>query len=331
MSETKIELLRDAERRSHTWIEKSPICTKIVDLDFNLQYMSSAGVKGLCISDITTYYGKPYPLEFYPQLFREEMIKNIKCARDTGETVTQEAAVTNIDGMKIWFHSTIVPVYDESNQLEYFMIVSIDITARKSAEIKLQKLNDELETLVINRTLKLEEANNQLKINSETDFLTKLSNRRFYERRLNENIATAKRNGSYLSLLMIDVDNFKEYNDKYGHDIGDIALKNIAKCISNSLHRDTDLASRFGGEEFVVLLPTTDTEIAFTIAEKIRLNVKELDLKHTQSETGIVTVSIGIEAMKGNKLNKNKLLKHSDIALYAAKNSGKNCSYIYTD
>lgn len=335
MSDTKFkpntQLLKDAERRSHTWLENSPVCTKIVDLDFNLQYMSESGVKGLCIPDITAYYGKPYPLEFYPQSFREQMIETIKRARDTGKTVTQEAAVVNIEGDEVWFHSTIVPVFDENNLLEYYMIVSIDTTDRKSAEIKLHKMNIELESLVESRTSELEVANAQLKISSETDFLTKLSNRRFYERRLSENIATAKRNNTYLALLMIDIDNFKTYNDTYGHDFGDIVLRKIADSISSSLHRSTDLVSRFGGEEFVVLLPETDSEHALVIAEKIRTNILELDLKYNQTKTGIVTVSIGIEAFQGNKLNKNDLFKNSDIALYSAKNNGKNCSCIYVN
>ncbi len=328
---TKAQLLKDAERRSRAWLENSPVCTKIVDLDFNLQYMSEAGITGLCIPDITAYYGKPYPLEFYPQSFCDQMIKTIKCARDTGQTVTQEAAVVNVNGDELWFHSTIVPVYDEGNQLEYFMIVSIETTARKSAEIKLHKMNAELESLVASRNKELEDTNKKLKITSETDFLTKLPNRRFYEHRLNENIATAKRNDTYLALLMIDIDNFKAYNDEYGHALGDTVLRNVAESIANSLQRETDFVSRFGGEEFVVLLPSTDSDSAFIIAEKIRRNIKGLDIKNAQSDSGIVTLSIGIEALKGNKLNKDILFKNSDSALYSAKRSGKNCSYIYPD
>ena len=209
-SKPETKLLRNAERRSRAWLENSPVCTKIVDLDLNLQYMSDAGIKALCITDITTLYGNPYPFDFYPQTFRDQMIKTIKCARDTGETVTQEAMVVNLKGDELWFHSTIVPVYDEYKHLEYYMIVSLETTERKSAEIKLHEMNNELESLVASRTKELEELNQQLKINSETDFLTKVSNRRFYERRLNENISSAKRNETYLSLLMIDIDNFKQ-------------------------------------------------------------------------------------------------------------------------
>jgi len=328
-SKHKLKWLRAVERRSNTWLENSPVCTKIVDIDFNLQYMSKAGIKALSISDITTFYGKPYPLEFFPSSFRDQMTKTIECVRDTRKILTHEAAIVNLDGDEVWFHSTIVPVYDEECQLEYFMIVSIETTERKSAEIKLHKMNVELESLVENRTKELEQANKQLKISCETDFLTKLPNRRSYERRLCENIATAKRNKTYLSLLMIDIDNFKEYNDTYGHAFGDSVLCQVSRSIRNSLQRSTDLVSRFGGEEFVVLLPETDATSAFIIAEKIRKNIKALGLKHSQSGNGMITVSIGIEALKRHKLNKDDLLNNSDNALYSAKGSGKNCSYIY--
>jgi len=326
-----ISLLKDAERRSHTWLENSPVCTKIVDPDFNLQYMSNAGVKSLCIFDILPYYGKPYPLSFYPKLFREQMIATIKRASRTEKAVTQEAAVVDINGNELWFHSTVVPVYDKNHKLEYFMIVSIDITDRKFAEIKLNQMNIELESLVANRTKELEEANKKLTKNSDTDYLTKLSNRRFYERRLCENISTAKRNDTCLSLLMIDIDNFKAYNDRYGHDNGDITLCRVAESIENSLQRATDLAARFGGEEFVVLLPDTDAKSALSIAERIRVNIELLGIEYSGNDLGVVTVSIGIETLKTNKLNRVDLFKHADIALYSAKNNGRNCSHLYVD
>jgi len=186
-------LLVDAEKMSHIWLENSPACTKIVDPDLNLQYMSEAGVKGLHIDDISNYYGKPYPLDFYPSSFRQQMNHTIESARQSGEPTTQEAAVVDLNGKELWFHSTIVPVFDDSESLQYFIIVSIDTTDRKTTELKLQQVNTELESLVASRTKELEEANKQLIISSETDYLTQIPNRRSYERRFNENIATAKR------------------------------------------------------------------------------------------------------------------------------------------
>ncbi len=133
------EKLRFSEKRSLAYLENSPACTKILDLDFNLQFMSEAGVKGLNIDNIEDYYGKPYPFYFYPESFKKEMKGNLELAKETREIITQEAAVVDIDGNELWFHSTIVPVSDNEGELDYFMVVSIDTTDRKRAEETLQK------------------------------------------------------------------------------------------------------------------------------------------------------------------------------------------------
>ena len=119
-----------SEKKMRAWLENSPVCTKIVDLDFNLQYMSSAGIKSLHINDITPFYGKPYPFDFYPESFRDVMSENMEKAAKTGEVSTQEASVINIDGNVLWFHSTIVPVNNEEGHLDHLLIVSADITSR---------------------------------------------------------------------------------------------------------------------------------------------------------------------------------------------------------
>jgi two-component system cell cycle sensor histidine kinase/response regulator CckA len=132
------ELLRNSERRSRAWLENSPACTKIVDLDLNLRYMSAAGIRVLGIDDISHYYGKPYPFEFYPQSFRDQMTENLERAKETGEIVTQEAAVVDVNGDELWFHSTLVPI-DEAGDghVDYIIVVSLDTTERKRAEAEL--------------------------------------------------------------------------------------------------------------------------------------------------------------------------------------------------
>jgi PAS domain S-box-containing protein len=122
------------EEKSCLWLENSPVSTKIVDLNFNLQYMSSSGVRELKIDDITEYYGKPYPLSFYPDSFKIPMRKNLRQAIKTGEVITQEAPIVDVEGRELWYHSTIVPVYTDQGQLDYIMVVSLETTARKQAE-----------------------------------------------------------------------------------------------------------------------------------------------------------------------------------------------------
>jgi PAS domain S-box-containing protein len=132
--------LKVSDKKNKTYLENSPACTKIVDLDLNLQYMSHAGVVGLGIKDVSELYGKPYPLDFYPESFKKIMTGNLKKAIKTGETIEQEAPVVDKKGNPVWFHSTIIPVKENGNKkVEYLMVVSIDTTERNLAEGKLRE------------------------------------------------------------------------------------------------------------------------------------------------------------------------------------------------
>ena len=143
-------LLKDKRFDNSIWIENSPVCTKIIDLDFNLLYMSSSGVKDLKIDDITEYYGKPYPLSFYPDSFKTLMTENLKLAKESGQTITQEAPIQDINGNTLWFQSTIVPIYDEQNKLDHIMIVSLQSTDHKIARERLKESEE-----LLNETGKL--------------------------------------------------------------------------------------------------------------------------------------------------------------------------------
>jgi len=138
-----------------TWLENSPICTKIVDLDFNLQFMSSAGINGLKIGDIKPFYGKPYPFDFYPESFNKLMRMNLKKVKETSEIIKQEGLVVDIRGEELWFHSTLVPVTDDKDQIEYIIIASVDITERIQVKEALQKAHTDLENKVQIRTAEL--------------------------------------------------------------------------------------------------------------------------------------------------------------------------------
>lgn len=132
LRQTEVKL-EGSERSSRAWLEYSPICTKIVDPDHNLLFMSRAGIEALGIDDIAQFYGKPYPFDFYPETFCTEMTSNLEKAAETGEAVTQEAGVVDLEGNEMWFHSTIVPVQDRQGRMEYAVVVSIDTTERNMA------------------------------------------------------------------------------------------------------------------------------------------------------------------------------------------------------
>jgi PAS domain S-box-containing protein len=144
------DALKDSERRRSDWIGNSPTCTKILDLDFNLQFMSASGVRELGIDDINEFYGKPYPFNFYPDSFKIPMSKNLKKAKETGEIIVQEASVLDVHGNKLWYHSTIVPVNDDKGQLDYMMVVSLETTERKLAEEALEESEKSYRDLLSN-------------------------------------------------------------------------------------------------------------------------------------------------------------------------------------
>ncbi|MGB0953490.1 MAG: hybrid sensor histidine kinase/response regulator [Planctomycetota bacterium] len=126
--------LRENDRKSRAWLEHSPVCTKVLDLDFNLKYMSHAGVGALKLEDAESYYCKPYPIHWFPEHFRSTMLRSLEHVRETGEVAYQEAPLIALDGQEMWFRSTIVPVFDEGGEIEYLLVVSVDITDRLRAE-----------------------------------------------------------------------------------------------------------------------------------------------------------------------------------------------------
>lgn len=160
----------------------------------------------------------------------------------------------------------------------------------------------------------------------ELDDLTAIPNRRHFEVTFAREIARAKRLEDPLSCLMIDIDYFKNYNDKYGHLAGDECLKKVAKAIKDALPRSGDFVARYGGEEFVVLLPHTEYEGSISVAKKIAQSVRSSNLIHEASSVAaIVTLSIGCAtASKDQNMNKNDLIGRADMALYEAKKSGRD-------
>lgn len=169
----------------------------------------------------------------------------------------------------------------------------------------------------------------QFQLLSITDPLTGLLNRRYLEERLSEELDRSKRHRFAMSFLMIDIDNFKEYNDRHGHQAGDHALEMTAQCLKSAL-RSADVASRYGGEEFSILLPQTSITEAAVIAERIRSRVEKSPYPHSQSQPhGAVTVSIGISAIAPKLDTPASIVGAADHALYVAKSRGKNCVVSY--
>jgi len=187
-----------------------------------------------------------------------------------------------------------------------------------------RKINSTLEDTVAIRTLELETANEQLKIITEVDSLTGVKNRRYFDLRSEQIYSLANRSKTTLSLIMIDLDNFKQINDRYGHQIGDLCLQSAATIMRMIVTRDTDIVTRYGGEEFAVLLPNTDEDGAQAIAEKIRQGIEQTPI---ESEQGKIRLSASLGVVSEVPSNNNQLLQFinkADQALYMAKHNGRN-------
>ncbi|UTV26882.1 GGDEF domain-containing protein [Photobacterium atrarenae] len=218
--------------------------------------------------------------------------------------------------------------------LKQFGFIVSQHLVRRQAEEKLLNLNKELERRVCERTAELERVNRKLKAISRLDPLTSVYNRRVFDEKLNEEWRRAERHQLPLSLLIVDVDHFKAYNDSYGHAAGDQCLKIIANTLAGLENRAGALFARYGGEEFVLLLPGQDQSAARYTANRAIEAIQNLQLPRTdirQEGPQIVTVSIGLSTLiPTQETAPESLFKQADIALYEAKSSGRNQAIAYS-
>lgn len=226
-----------------------------------------------------------------------------------GETINYRK-----DGRPYFMEWSVYGLRDDDGVIHFYVAVQRDISARKDAEWRIEDGARELAKA--NRELEL--ANERLAALSLTDSLTGLSNHRAFHARLNEELVRAKRTRAPLSLLLLDMDRFKSYNDTFGHPAGDETLQKIA-WVLQSHARASDLVARHGGEEFAVLLPQTDRAGAHCVAELLRAS--------TESATWplrAVTISIGVATTDSPDISARTLIEHADEALYRSKSAGRN-------
>ncbi len=189
-----------------------------------------------------------------------------------------------------------------------------DVTERRRAERLLVESNDRLAA-----------ANEMLETLAHQDALTGLANRRQLDTQIGREFGRARRTGSSVALVMIDVDNFKAYNDRYGHPAGDDCLRAVAKVVRENVKRPADLAARYGGEEIAILLPDTDMAGAKAVAEQVRKAINGLMIEHGGGLEGTLTISAGVSALVPTGERKpSDLIRKADQALYQAKNTGRN-------
>lgn len=207
-------------------------------------------------------------------------------------------------GKDVWLDILLNPVIVANNK--HLLLIVSDITEIKKTEIEYKNL-------------------------SITDSLTGIYNRRCFDEKFADEIYRASRSKSPLSLILIDIDYFKLYNDYYGHLAGDMCLISIAQCIKNTLKRKTDCVARYGGEEFVCILPYTDLNGAIKTANNIKDEIQALKIPHEKSSvSNFVTVSQGIYTVNSsNVLDVNTCIENVDKAMYLAKKNGRNRIEVY--
>lgn len=194
------------------------------------------------------------------------------------------------------------------------------------ARTALEEYTNQLEQRVAEKTNDLKNANEELMRLSLLDGLTGIANRRHFDRYLETEWSRAMRRSTPVSLILIDVDHFKRYNDSLGHPCGDDCLNRLARAIASCARRTSDLVARYGGEEFAVILPETDIAGAIRCAEAMRQAVENLGLPHPDSPTGaVVTISLGVARLQPlRESTPATLIALSDACLYRAKSQGRN-------
>ncbi|MFM0741916.1 sensor domain-containing diguanylate cyclase [Paraburkholderia xenovorans] len=288
--------------------------------------LGAGGSMALMLSDGTMLMRRPYD----PQVIGRSLTGTANYSRFTQQPSGDFFGTAAIDGVERWYafrHIDMYPlildvalsthdIYVEWRHRAWLigsLIGALDVTIIALAVLFSQQLRQR------------RAAEEELRELARTDGLTGLNNRRTFEEHAENEWRRAQRNAWPLSMLLIDVDSFKGFNDLYGHSAGDDALIAVARCISQSVRRPGDTAARYGGEEFAVLLPDTDAAAAAVVAETIRAAIQALELRHVASSHHVLTVSIGLACTGGQVFATSRaLVNAADEALYEAKDAGRN-------
>jgi diguanylate cyclase (GGDEF)-like protein len=206
---------------------------------------------------------------------------------------------------------------DDADEVKCFEVGAVDFIQKP--------VNAVITRSRVNTHLRLKRQSDLFKSMALFDGLTGIANRRHFESSIHLDWLQCAREQTPISLLLMDIDHFKQFNDYYGHQAGDQCLQKVAKSLSKILARPYDLLARYGGEEFAVILPKTNHEGAQHVAKKIINTIEDLGVPHIKSNTGLVTLSTGVATtMPQHKVSPDLLIAEADKALYQAKENGRN-------
>ncbi|MGK5050512.1 diguanylate cyclase domain-containing protein [Janthinobacterium sp. RB2P8] len=272
-----------------------------------LRYVIRTGAEVIedCITDAARFAADPYV-----QLRRPRAVMCLPI-RHGGQ----------IDGI-LYFENRLAEASFTQERVAFLRMLGV----QAMISISSARLHDSLERRVAERTEQLEDANRKLATLSITDGLTGLSNRRHFDDVLRAECARATRVGQPLAVVMLDVDYFKLFNDRHGHQAGDACLTRVAQALAAGMRRAGDLTARYGGEEFSIVLPNTGADEAQQIGEALRRAIEDLGIVHASTQAQQVTISVGIAVQSPpGAADPDALLRLADAALYQAKDGGRNC------
>ena len=296
--------LRTSEGRFHAFMDNCPFLGFMKDTDGRMVYYNQVCADRFGV-DRRQWLGRSDFELWPPEIASELRQHDLRVLNEWRTFVTDERADPS-DGSSPHWRSYKFPFKDAEGN-SYLAGFAVDVTEDKAAEEQLRRYQRALET-----------ANEQLASIASTDSLTGLKNRRAFEADLTQHFELARLKKEPLSLLLVDVDDFKIINDTFGHAEGDSILQFVS-CLLQRSFRGTDVVARYGGEEFAVLLPSTDTTDALQLANWLCLRMSEAVFHHHR-----ITISIGAASLRPGVEGAAEMVKLADDALYRAKRAGKN-------
>ena len=301
--------LQASEELFRAFMNASPFLSYIKDAAGRLLFYNKSFAKRFGVGEYT-WLGRTDERLWSPNLSRSARSHDLEVMAG-GQMVETEERIRAADGTSSTWRSFKFPCHDSAGNL-LLAGVAVDVTEEVVRKSELERYH-----------LELEEANEQLRKLAVTDVLTGLKNRRAFEERLVTEFSMARRRKRELAVLLLDVDNFKQINDRYGHAAGDDVLQKLGMLLRTTV-RLPDLPARYGGEEFVVLLPESGEEGALGLARRIMDRVAAEQWNNER-----MTISIGMAAMNESLVNGLQLVALADEALYAAKRAGKNRAMLH--
>lgn len=298
----QVTALQESELRFKAFMDNSPVLASLKDEHGRYIYVNQPFLKqsNLQLCDIL---GKD-DFQLWPEDIARRLRERDLSVMTDGLPKSEIEEVLLRDGQTSYWQ---VSKFMVEGQRRLLGCMGLDITRAKLYEQQMVQYQNDLKTTL-----------GRLEVLSVTDGLTGLYNRRAFEDKLEEEYERARRYNSPLSLLMVDVDNFKNFNDTLGHTAGDDLLQSVARILNQNA-RANDVPARFGGDEFAVILPNTNSKVAFHLAERLRWAARELHCDPHQ-----VTLSIGVSALSPEMTNRGALVMMADNALYDAKRRGRN-------